>query len=882
MSTRNRVLSVPVLATTLSLAVSAHAQGVLEEVVVTAEKREQSLQDVPIAISAFTNDDLRQQLVDRPLDLQLNVPNMLMSKGNFTTAAISIRGVGNLAIGSAADSGTGIHINGFYMNGPRVFEMDFFDVDRVEVLRGPQGTLYGRNTTAGVLNMITAKPDTETLSGNINGEFGNYSRQRYEGYINFPLGDSMAQRFSGFYLTQDGFVDNAYNGEEVDDRDMFGIRSSTLFENDKTSVQLVINYLEEDDNRMRGSDQRCTKDTNTTAFGQYGPLGCLPNSLGNSAANTSGTVLGAITAGIEAATFGLLTFPDDDYANPRVFDDPRRQWLDTTPEYQVEDTVITFEIEHDFGDFTLTSLTGYHDTSFSASNDYDFTQASETWDWIYDELIGGFLPNPLQCVPSGSEGFCQSGGIPVDRGVNGVEFVDRLYSTDISTTEGEEYSQELRLSSDWDGPINFMVGGYYLHYEGETHYKVYSSALTLYALLPGFLGLEALPANQRFYDNDTSDNILETWAVFGELYWDVTDRLSATFGLRYSDEKKSANQRTIYLDFLTNPNQPGGGYEAFEWEDSEPTGRVNLTYEVSDDVMAYAQLSRSFKSGGFNPISAESVLLQFDPSAAFFEPEYINAFEVGVKSRFLGGALQANASYFYYDYEGLQVSKITQQTAINENFDSKIQGIEGEFLFAASENLLFTANIAWLDTELGDVVTSDPGDPNGSTYLNDGRSPVDGVVSIGNSNVYLGPDCPSTIPIPELGGAPGCAGVPINLSGNQIPGAPEFSVNLGASYNMQLGGMGSLRAGINYYWQDKYYSRVFNAAVDQIDEWDVWNATLRFTPQEGNWYLELWGRNLSDDDYVTGQYRVDANSGNGTNQFLLDPRTYGITLDYQF
>ena len=486
MVSRTSFSSVSVLATAMSLAVSAQGQGNLEEVMVTAEKREQSLQDVPIAISAFTNDDLRQQLVDRPLDLQLNVPNMLMSKGNFTTAAISIRGVGNLAIGSAADSGTGIHINGFYMNGPRVFEMDFFDVDRVEVLRGPQGTLYGRNTTAGVLNMITAKPDTEALSGNINGEFGNYSRQRYEGYVNFPLGDSAAQRFSGFYLTQDGFVDNAYNGEDVDDRDMFGIRSSTLFENDSTSAQLVINYLEEDDNRMRGSDQRCTKDTNTSAFGQYGPLGCLPSSLENSVANTSGTVLGAITAGIEAATFGLLTFPADDYANPRVFDDPRRQWLDTTPRYQVEDTVVTFEISHDFGDFTLTSLTGYHDTSFSAANDYDFTQASETWDWIYGELIGGFIPNPLACTPSAAEGFCQAGGVPVDRGVDGVEFVDRLYSTDLSTTEGEEYSQELRLSSDWDGPLNFIVGGYYLHYEAETHYKVYSSALTLYALLPGF------------------------------------------------------------------------------------------------------------------------------------------------------------------------------------------------------------------------------------------------------------------------------------------------------------------------------------------------------------------------------------------------------------
>jgi iron complex outermembrane receptor protein len=99
---------------------------------------------------------------------------------------------------------------------------------------------------------------------------------------------------------------------------------------------------------------------------------------------------------------------------------------------------------------------------------------------------------------------------------------------------------------------------------------------------------------------------------------------------------------------------------------------------------------------------------------------------------------------------------------------------------------------------------------------------------------------------------------------------------------MQLGNAGSLSAGVQYYWQDEYYSRIFNGVTDTIEEWDVWNATLRFTPEQGNWYVELWGRNLGDDDFVTGQYRIDASSGLGTNQFLLDPRTYSVTLDYAF
>ena len=885
-----RATLVPFAVSALTLAVGAQAQGVLEEVIVTAEKREASLQDTPIAISAFSNDDLRAQLVDRPLDLQLNVPNLLVSKGNFTTANVAIRGIGNLAVGSAGDSGTGIHINGFYMAAPRVFEMDFFDVERVEVLRGPQGTLYGRNTTAGVLNMITAKPDTEAVSGNINAEFGNYNHQRYEGFINIPLSDNLAQRFSGFYMARDGFVDNAYDGTDVDDRDMYGLRSSTLWADDDTSINLVINYLEEDDSRMRGGEQRCTKDTTFNFAGQYGPLGCLPTSLENSITNGAGTISGAITSGLAAATG--IPFPVDDFANSPTFNDVRKQYLDTTPRYQIEDTVVTLEFNQDIGDLTLTSVTGWHDTFFSAANDYDFTQASETWaitqipgfpfDANGDGVPDSAVPNPFFCTPSDKVGFCSSGGIPINRGADGTVLVDRLYSSDHSTTGGTEWSQELRLASDWDGPWNFMAGAYYLHYEGNTHYFIYNTALSMYSLAPILGGGQPLPENMRHYDNDTKDYTLDTWAVFGELYWQMNDRTRWTFGARYSDEEKTAQQRTIYLDFLSNPNVPGGGYEDFSWDNAEPTGRINVTYDVSDDTMAYAQVSRSFKSGGFNPISSESLLVQLDPSAAYFDPEFINAFEVGVKSRLMNGALQANATYFYYDYEGLQVSKIVQQTSINENFDAAIQGFEGEFIFAATDNLILTANLAWLDTEMKSGDSVDPGDPNAGTYLNDGRGPTDGVVSLGNANVYVGADCPDAAPIPQLGGLPGCAGIPVDLNGNTIPGSPEFSANLGASYTFNLDGGANIRAGVNYYWQDAYYSRVFNSSIDRIEEWDVWNATVRFTPASERWFVELWGRNLTDKDYVTGQYRIDPSSGLGTNQFLLEPMTYGLTLDYVF
>lgn len=862
-----RSTALPFLVSALALAVSAQSQAQLEEVIVTAQKREASLQDTPVAVSAFSQADLRRQLIDRPLDLQLNVPNMQMTKGNFTTADIAIRGIGNLAVGTAGDSGTGIHFNGMYLNSPRVFEAEFFDLERVEVLRGPQGTLYGRNTTAGVLNMITAKPEDE-FSGNIYVEGGNYNHRRIRGHVNIPLTENVSQRFSGFWFERDGFVDNQFPGDaggDIDGRDMYGVRSSTRWAGERTDINFVVNYLEEDSTRMRGSNAACVRDPE-------GILGCLPTGLADEVTHSGATINGFLTGALEGATG--IPFPDDDYLNSVNPSDPRDQFFDVRPRYAVEDLVSTLEIVHEFDTMTLTSLTGYHDTSFEGVSDFDYTQASEVWPVTQIPAFGA-LPNPVFCV-NPVNGFCESGGVAVDRGPDGVVNVDRLYTSDRSTTEGDEWNQELRLQSDFDGPWNFLLGAFYLRYEGETHYYVYSSSLNLFGLFSG------VPVEQHLFDNDTSDFVLDTWAVFGEAYYDMTDKLRLTLGLRYSDETKEARQRTIYLNFLSDPNSENEGYDDFEWSDSATTGRFNVQYAMSDDLMTYVQLSRSFKSGGFNPIAEDSLLVQQDPDAAFFDPEFINAFEVGVKSQLMDGRLQANATYFYYDYEDLQVSKIVQQTAINENFNAKIQGLEGEFIFAPTASWLFTASLSWLDTEVSDGESVDPADPNGSQFLGDGRSPTDGVVSLPNNNVYLGADCPDAAPIPELGGLPGCAGIPDQLSGNQLPRAPEFSANIGARYTYLMDGGAALSAGVNYYWQDAYEARIFNAPKDEIEAWDVWNATLRYTSASDVWYAELWGRNLTDDDFVTGQYQQDQNIGLPTNQFLLEPRTYGVTLNYVF
>ncbi len=812
--------------------VSAQDKGAsrlaLEEVIVTAEKRATSLQDTALAVNAFSGIELERALINKSMDLQLHVPNMLMSKDNFATAQITIRGVGNLAVGASADSATGSHFNGVYLNSGRIFETEYYDAERVEVLRGPQGTLYGRNTTAGVVNFITRKPQ-DTFGGDITVEVGDYAHRKVKGAINLPITDRLAQRFSVFYNERDGYVENKFTGNDIDDRDMYSLRSGTRWAGDDLDATLTVNYFKEDSSRMRGSNQRCKRDPE-------GILGCLPTGLADDTANSGATAANFLLDTFVAPVLGV-TFPEDDFINSPGNSDPREQWLDFDPRYEVEDTMASFEVNWTLGDYTLTSLSGYHQADFAAMNDFDFTVASEPW--------------PITVTTS--------------LGPAGMVTTNSLYTADRSIAESEQWSQEFRFASDFDGPWNFLVGAFYLKSNIDSGFQIFSTATEAAGDVLG------LAPEYRRFDQQDRDFTLETWAGFGELYWQAREDLKLTLGFRYSAEEKSSSQRTIFLSFLDDGSAPGGGFTDFEGDWDEPTGRFNISWNIADDVLGYFTLSRSYKGGGFNPISSESPLLDpaqgGDPDLAFFDPEFINAAEFGLKSRFFDSRLQANLTYFYYDYEGLQVAKIVTQTAINENFDAKVQGFEGEFIWLPDDNWRISANLAWLDSELDGGESVDPADINR-------QGTTENIISGPFGNQYIGPGCPA--------GTPTCDGLPKSLDGNQLPSAPEFSVNLGATYSWFLDNDLVVTAGVNYYWQDEFFTRVFNEVNDQVESWEVWNATVNLTSADRRWYAELWGRNLADDDAVTGQYLGDQIVGLATNQFLLEPRSYGVTLGYNF
>ncbi|HZF80896.1 MAG TPA: TonB-dependent receptor plug domain-containing protein, partial [Rubrivivax sp.] len=260
-----------------ALAQQATAEGAsttpLETIVVTTRKRAEASQTVPVAVSAFSAESLERAKITGPADLQFSIPNAVLTGNDRFT----IRGIGNNSLGG--DNGVGLAINGATIS---VFPQDeLFDLERIEVLRGPQGTLFGRNTTGGALSVFTKRP-TDKLQGRLAVELGNYNHRRVEGMINIPINDNLRQRFAGYVLKRDGFTKNEFTGNRIDGRDQYSIRSSTrVFAGERTEVNLVLGLYDEDSSRTRESKRQCKA---------IPVLGCSPDELGSDSPNYASTV----------------------------------------------------------------------------------------------------------------------------------------------------------------------------------------------------------------------------------------------------------------------------------------------------------------------------------------------------------------------------------------------------------------------------------------------------------------------------------------------------------------------------------------------------------------------------------------------------------------
>lgn len=848
----------------------------IERVIVTAQRREEALVDVPIAVSAFDSTQLERRQIDQATDLQLNIPNVQYTKTNFTSSNFQIRGIGVSSVGASSDSGVEIHFNAMPIRSPRLFETEYFDIERVEVLRGPQGTLYGRNATGGAVNVIPKKPVFEEWQADMEVQAGNFSELKGKGALNVPIAEAFAMRFAAIAYERDGFTENLYTGNEIDGRDQWAARGSfRLAPGENTDITLTVNHYEEDSSRARVTKQMCHRDP-------AGAYGCLPDRLAFEVVNGRGTLGGVLAELVPflqqlqgVALPELVTLGTDlnsSFTNPQ---DLRKVSAEFDPTYQADETIATLELIHDFGGITLTSVTGYQETEFVGRTDYNWNSPVGP----YNGPALALFPNgiPLSEFDDAYQGF-RAGSI--------IAFSDRSIGIDESNQHAEQWSQEIRLASDFDTPLNFQIGALYFDSENAEDYLIATTELDYAAAVLG--------SQPPFYANSTPLASLESTAIFGELYWDMTDRFKWTAGLRWTRDEKGIKDRTMLLDVPIGTPLPGFRVDETTFE--EFTGRFGFDFKPGwgDDATLYAFYSRGYKAGGFNPPFQDDPA--FTGTAQVYDPEFLNAFEIGSKNVFAGGRVQANLSAFFYQYDGLQVSKIVARTSVNENVDADIYGLEGEFVLSPIDGLLFDLNLAYLKTEIGDFSSVDPRDPsngdpawsvvkdaiNGSNYVVPTAQLPNAIAAQLVLPLALGGPFGVYSSNPAFAGAFGQTnGVEADLEGNELAGAPEFSVKAGVQYSFEFANL-QLVPRIDYYWRDSFYARIFNRPIDKIDSWDVLNAQVTLGAADDGWYVRAFMNNVMDDDNITGMYVTDASSGLFTNVFALDPRTYGVALGFRF
>jgi outer membrane receptor protein involved in Fe transport len=378
-----------------------------------------------------------------------------------------------------------------------------------------------------------------------------------------------------------------------------------------------------------------------------------------------------------------------------------------------------------------------------------------------------------------------------------------------------------------------------------------------------------------------------------------------------------------------------------------------MDFLPTDSTTAYASYARGYKGGGINPPFDP---LLFQGVATTFDPEFVNAYEAGIKNVFADGRVIANLAAFYYDYQGYQITRIVNRTSVNANIDATVQGIEGEFTWEPVNRLVFDMNVGLLSSEIGDSRLIDPVNVtngnaaytnvqdalrwsrqmvfNGNTFLgtfgpggtltsvpagatvrqptlNDlggafgagAAAAAGGILASGGPTISTAAQCivpltaitaisginPALLPFAcslarGFGGDPlaGSDGIARNLSGNELPNTPSLTFSLGGQYTWDLTPSWAMTVRADAYYQADSFSRIFNTPGDQLDSYTIGSASVRFDNAENGWYANLFVKNLTDEEVITDLYLTDQSSGLFTNAFLLEPRTYGITVGKTF
>lgn len=720
----------------------------LESIIVTAQRRDEEIQNVPIAVTALDEAFLVRHDVQSIEDLSGLVPNLYTTNSvNYGAAPISIRGIGGANGGGNFfnDEPVAVYLDEMYIGRLSFSTSDLVDIESIQVLRGPLGSLFGRNATAGALLVRTARPTAEP-EGYLRLRFAEHGERRVLGTLSGPLTDSLLGRLAFGYTDVDGWGMNTFTGEDVNGREDKTLRLSLAWQ---PSTEVTAELM------LERSNQK---------------------------ANPATVNVAPVAQGQPSSPFILRDDLDQALDNAEyTFDDPSDNETDATN--------AVFTVSWELGDATLAAITGYRDYALRGRQDSDST------------------PFTL---------FNNSAAI-----------------------DSWQFSEEVRLSSNASDAFHWTVGAYY-----------YSEDTDVVFDINNFQGLFGAGTAARF----DARQRLNSWAVFADAGYALTDRLSLTLGGRFSNEKKHfSNKQTVATirenilpidlgPFPSGSRIPGGTVfanppvfvSAASFDSFSP--RAVLEYELRPEVITYASYSEGFKSGGFN---------SFGLSPAF-EAEEVQAFEIGVKSVLFQRRLRLNAAGFSYDYNNLQVRLPvpTGGVTIDNAGAARAWGLEFEGSLLISDRLRLDGNIAFLDTELVKFDTQ--------------QVPEDLMFLLGE-------------PIPLES---------VSAAGNALTRAPEMSFFASLQYAVDLGKNFEGLFELAYRYQDEVFFLETNQGRDTFKGGRANRMDLRFAfhPYRGPWGAALYVNNLNDDRTIT---QVTA-LGSYPNAAISPPRQYGVELTYHW
>ncbi|MGE5565345.1 MAG: TonB-dependent receptor domain-containing protein [Parcubacteria group bacterium] len=997
--------------------------GTVAALVVTAQKKEENIQDVPIAISAFTEKSLQEQKIEGGFDLLKAIPNVTFSKNNFSSYNFSIRGIGTKAISVTTDPGVAVEFNNSALIRNRLFEQEYFDVERVEVLRGPQGTLHGRNATAGVINVISAKPNLKDFSGWLKGEVGNYHSKRVSAMVNVPLvEDKLAIRLAGALTDRQGYDYNATTKHAINGRDLWSARLTIGFNpTDRIKSTFIWERFNEDDNRSRTGKQLCHHDYGPESVdGVTGLLpttrgllsqGCKPGSLYDDSAfgTPNGLSIPFIAfLSIPGANWGALglvnqvngPLPDghlnqweasdwvtavravDPYGGMMQSRDLRVINSIKDPKYQAKTDVLELNFDIDVGDhLSVSSQTAYVEDKIYSFQDYNRFNTVP----IFNDTSGMFDPNYWSC----DTGTCLYAPSPLRQLIPGGIYTDpqigpsnSLAGFDISRAKSSQFNQEIRVSSSFSGPINFSAGANYTRYRTLEDYFIMFNLMTLLTQARSFsIGnnsvdvtkcqakfgmenvvpwgtlvdvgspagvgciyidpnpVESLNGEGHNYFRSKNPYKLSSSAIFGELYWQVNPAMKVTAGLRYTNDRKTFTpvpSQTLLSSYPFSFGTVDKGYPAepdIKQHWGQMTGRLGLDWTpeltFTDHTLVYGFYSRGYKGGGANPPGIGylqgpgcfpglgfcfPLTNPFTPPTypATFKPEFINAYEAGAKNTLLGGAMVLNADAFFYDYKDYQVSQIKERTAVNENFDAKVWGVEAEAMFSPTRDLRVNATLGYQDSRIAngaqsidlmdrlqghtDYMVVKPWIQLASNCVLPKAYVASVIQQARDLNDTLYPEylwlpdvCPGAGVLsghaPDPSTLPnGGAGFYKDLGGNKLPNAPHWTISLGSQYSHDILD-GSWRATVraDAYWQSQSWARVYNDnPYDKLHGWYNVNLSVWLERPEDDLKIEFYAKNLLDKTPITDAFLNSDDTALTTNVFVLDPRLIGLSIKKGF